>query len=162
MKICNGIKTFSLSLASSSALALVTLGLPAWAVATPKVIELTQVPCQFLESENGVDRGYSSTKKTDCEAINAKTGEERLAAAKTLVLKPGDYVFRVTNENVPYELGFWLRGDGVVGFATLPSVSGGGLALGKTQDYPINLKPGEYIYSCPLNPTPNYKLIVEQ
>ncbi len=162
MKLCNGIKTSLSSLASSSLLALVTFGLPPSVVAAPNVIELTQVPCQFLESENGVDQEYTSTKKADCEAINAKTGEQRLATAKTLVLKPGEYMFRVTNKNVPYELGFWLRGDGIVGFATLPSVSGGGLTLGKTQDYRINLKPGEYVYSCPLNPTPNYKLIVEQ
>jgi hypothetical protein len=45
---------------------------------------------------------------------------------------------------------------------TLPSVSGGGLKMGKTQDYAIDLKPGEYLYSCPLNPTPNYPLIVEE
>jgi hypothetical protein len=61
---------------------------------------------------------------------------------------------------VPYELGFWLRGEGVVGRATLPSVSGGGLTTGKTQDYAIELKPGNYVYSCPLNPTPDYKLVV--
>jgi hypothetical protein len=114
-----------------------------------------------VESERGVDRGYTSTKQADCEAINARTAQQRLAEAKTLVVKPGEYIFRVTNKNVPYDLGFWLRGDGVVAFATLPSVSGGGLSMGKTQDYEINLKPGEYIYSCPLNPTPNYKLIVE-
>jgi hypothetical protein len=42
----------------------------------------------------------------------------------------------------------------------LPSASGGGLTTGKSQDYPITLKPGEYVYSCPLNNTPDYKLIV--
>lgn len=126
-----------------------------------RVIELTQVPCQFLESENGVDRGYKSTKQADCEAINAKSGEQRVAAAKPLVLKPGKYIFRVTNRNVPYELGFWLRGAGVTGRVTLPSVSGGGLTSGKTQDYTITLKPGEYLYSCPLNTTPDYKLTVK-
>lgn len=129
--------------------------------AEPTIIALTQVPCQFLESENGIDRGYKSTKKEDCDSINAKTGDERVAASKGLVLKPGKYVFRVTNKNVPYELGFWLRGDGLVNRAKLPSVSGGGLTTGKTQDYEIELKPGEYVYSCPLNPTPNYKLVVK-
>ena len=61
---------------------------------------------------------------------------------------------------MPYELGFWLRGDGLAARALLPSVSGGGLVTGKTQDYEIELKPGEYVYSCPLNPTPDYKLVV--
>jgi len=83
-----------------------------------------------------------------------------VAKARPLELKPGDYVFRVTNKNVPYELGFWLRGASAAGRLTLPSVSGGGLVPGKTQDYKIALKPGEYVYSCPLNTTPDYKLIV--
>ncbi|MBI2296102.1 MAG: hypothetical protein HYU76_08760 [Betaproteobacteria bacterium] len=124
-------------------------------------IELTQVPCQFLESEGGVDRGYKSRSIKDCEAINAKTAKQRVAQAKPLELKPGKYVFRVTNKNVPYELGFWLRGASAAGRVTLPSVSGGGLMPGKTQDYAIELKPGEYLYSCPLNTTPDYKLVVK-
>jgi hypothetical protein len=133
---------------------------PLWAAEAPRVIELTQVPCQFLESEDGVNRGYSSRSIKDCEAINARTAKERVATAKPLELKPGKYVFRVTNRNVPYELGFWLRGASVAGRVTLPSVSGGGLMPGKSRDYEIELKPGEYLYSCPLNTTPDYKLVV--
>jgi len=125
-----------------------------------KTIELTQTPCQFLESEGGKDRGFKSTKAADCEAINSRTGTQRLAESKTIALKPGKYVFRVSNRNVPYELGFWLRGESLVDRARLPSVSGGGLATGRTQDYAIELKPGNYVYSCPLNPTPDYKLVV--
>jgi len=130
--------------------------------AEPTVIEFTQTPCQFLESEGGADHGYVSAKKADCEAINKRTGADRLAAAEPITLKPGKYVFRVTNRNVPYGLGFWLRGDGIVNRATLPSVSGGGLTQGATKDYEIELKPGEYVYSCPLNPTPDYKLVVTE
>lgn len=133
---------------------------PATAASTAHVIELTQVPCQFLESEGGIDRGYKSRSIKDCEAINAKTGTQRVAQAKPLELKSGKYVFRVANKNVPYELGFWLRGASIVSRVSLPSVSGGGLVQGKTRDYEIELKPGDYVYSCPLNTTPDYKLIV--
>ena len=125
------------------------------------VIELTQTSCQFVESENGVDHGFASIKKSDCEAINAETGAARLIEAKVLTLKPGAYIFRVTNKNVPYQLGFWLRGSGIVGRVTLPSVSGGGLTTGATKDYAVTLKAGEYLYSCPLNSTLDYKLVVE-
>lgn len=135
--------------------------IPATAASTAHVIELTQVPCQFLESEGGVDRGYQSRSIKDCEAINARTGRQRVAQVKPLVLKPGKYVFRVANKNVPYELGFWLRGASAAGRVTLPSVSGGGLLPGKTRDYEIELKPGDYLYSCPLNTTPDYKLMVK-
>lgn len=130
------------------------------ATAAPAVIELTQVACQFLESENGVDHDFKTGRKSDCEAINARTADRRLEEAKVLELEPGEHIFRVTNVDVPYPLGFWIRGDGLVNRVALPSMSGGGLTTGSTKDYKIKLKPGEYVYSCPLNPTPDYKLVV--
>ncbi|MDF2367411.1 hypothetical protein [Sneathiella sp.] len=130
------------------------------------VINLTQTACQFVESENGVDHGYTSSEKADCEKINAKTGEERLANSEVLTLKPGKYIFRVTNKNVPYSLGFWVREEGYNWANPLhklnkTSVSGGGLETGTTLDYEVELKEGEYLYSCPLNTTPDYKLVVK-
>lgn len=121
------------------------------------IVTLTQTPCLFVESEEN-PQAYTSRKSGDCEEINRKTAAQR--TFKTLHLKPGQYIFRVANKNVPYELGFWLRGQGV-GRVTLPSVSGGGLTIGKTQDYTVTLVEGNYYYSCPLNPTPNYPLVVE-
>lgn len=145
----------SAALAASGALA-----------ADSRVIELTQTGCQFLEPEHGVDHGFETTKKADCEAINARTGEERLAEAEVLTLEPGTYTFRVTNQSVPYELGFYLREPDYdwrnpLHKLTKTNISGGGLHQGQTQDYQIELKPGEYIYSCPLNPTPDYRIVVE-
>ena len=126
------------------------------------VIELTQTPCQFVESELDGDLGYSSTNADDCKKINSENGEQRVDQADPIRLKPGSYIFRVTNKSVPYDLGFWLRGSGLVGKVKLPNVSGGGLTEGTTKDYVIDLVAGEYLYSCPLNPTPDYKLIVEE
>ena len=126
--------------------------------ADPTVITLTQTGCQFTEPE-GKDHGFKTTGATDCKKINAQSGEKRLARAKTITLKPGAYIFRVTNKNVPYQLGFYLRGAGV-GRLTLPKVSGGGLVIGKSRDYHITLKEGDYHFSCPLNPTPDYRLKV--
>ncbi|MDD9905118.1 MAG: hypothetical protein OXT06_16235 [Rhodospirillaceae bacterium] len=134
--------------------------------AEPTVVTLTQVACQFVESENGVDHKYKSTQKADCEAINAKSGADRLAKAAPIKLKAGKYIFRVTNKNVPYTLGFWIRDKDYDWRNPLhklnkTSVSGGGMTLGKTLDYEVELKPGQYVYSCPLNTTPDYTLIVE-
>ncbi|MBL4721146.1 MAG: hypothetical protein JKY20_08465 [Alphaproteobacteria bacterium] len=128
--------------------------------ASPMVIKFSQIPCQFIESENGIDHGFQTARKSDCEAINAKSGDQRVSAAKVLKLKPGKYIFRVANKNVPYPLGFWLRGQGLSRL-TLPSVSGGGLVIGATKDYSIELKAGDYVYSCPLNSTPDYRIKVE-
>jgi hypothetical protein len=72
-----------------------------------------------------------------------------VAASKPLQLKQGRYVFRVKNQSVPYELGFWLRGASVAGRVTLPSTSGGGLTLGKTQDDEIALKPPRILVIMP-------------
>ncbi|MDA1000558.1 MAG: hypothetical protein O2807_08605 [bacterium] len=130
------------------------------APASPRVIVLTQTGCQFLEPEK-IDRGYQTKSSADCNAINAQSGDRRITNSKVLELKPGKYIFRVANKNVPYELGFYLRGAGIGRF-TLPKVSGGGLTLGKSQDYAITLREGDYLYSCPLNPTPDYKLIVRR
>ncbi len=136
-------------------------GLPAASgLPTAKIITLTQTGCQFIEPEAG-DKKFKTKSGADCKAINAKSGENRLAASKPITLKPGKYIFRVTNKNVPYELGFYLRGSGL-GRILLPKVSGGGLIRGKTQDYAITLKEGSYVYSCPLNPTPDYPLIVKK
>jgi hypothetical protein len=124
----------------------------------PPIITLTQTGCQFLEPE-AKDHHFETRSSEDCEAINGRTGTQRLEAAKPLRLKPGPYIFRVTNKNVPYELGFYLRGAGL-GRLTLPKVSGGGLVEGKTQDYVVELTEGQYHYSCPLNPTPDYPIVV--
>ena len=161
-------KTIALSILSGLGALAVAGGLSASnadAAGNPKIVVLTQVGCQFIESEP-TNHMFMPKKGADCEAINKKTGKDRLAKAKAIKLKPGKYVFRVTNKNVPYTLGFWIRSKGYnwknpIHKLTKVSVSGGGLKLGKSQDYEVTLKPGEYVYSCPLNPTPNYRLIVE-
>ncbi len=115
--------------------------------------------------KNGVDHAFKTGRKEDCEVINAGSGAKRLAQAKVLALKPGRYIFRVRNENVPYELGFWLREHDYnwanpLHKLTKTSISGGGLTEGTTKDYEVELEAGEYVYSCPLNPTPDYRLVV--
>ncbi|MDY6937516.1 MAG: hypothetical protein SWY16_07605 [Cyanobacteriota bacterium] len=125
----------------------------------PTVVTLTQTGCQFLETE-ARDYEYQPANARECDRINAETLSEREAQFKPLTLKPGDYIFKVTNQDVPYELGFYLRGAGATG-VRLPKVSGGGLNSGTTAEYQITLKPGNYVFSCPLNPTPDYPIVVE-
>ena len=91
--------------------------------------------------------------------INDETLAARKLGFKPLKLAPGKYIFCVTNANVPYPLGFYLRGKGVK-VVTLPKVSGGDLMQGMTQDYEIELIPGDYVFNCPRNPTPDYRVVV--
>ena len=122
------------------------------------VIDLTQVGCQFLEVENK-NYQYQPTNAEDCKKINSETLATRQSGFKPLELKPGKYIFRVTNSNVSYPLGFYLRGEGFKQ-VSLPKVSGGGLTQGTTKDYEITLTSGKYVFSCPLNPTPDYPIVV--
>jgi len=63
---------------TAAAIALTTSGLVNTAVAEDAtVIELTQVNCQFVESEHGKNHGFASTEKKDCEAIHEQSGDER-------------------------------------------------------------------------------------
>ncbi len=133
-----------------------SFALPLHALAVT-VIELTQTPCTIIEAEVS-PRTFTSNSAEDCKRINRETEGQR--EFKVLRLKAGKTVFRVSNKDVPYDLGFWVRGKGL-GRLTLPSVAGGGLGAGTTKDYEVDLVPGEYFYSCPLNPTPNYPLVVE-
>ena len=121
------------------------------------IVTLTQTPCLFVESVDN-PKHYRSKKSADCIAINKQTAGQR--QFNPLYLPPGKVTFRVANDNVPYELGFWVRGQGL-GRVSLPSVSGSGLMPGQTKEYAFTLKKGKNWYSCPLNPTPNYTLIVE-
>lgn len=122
------------------------------------VISLTQVGCQFLEVE-AKDHQYQPKSAADCKKINSETLATRKSGFKPLELQPGKYIFRVSNSNVPYSLGFYLRGEGIKK-VSLPKVSGGGLTQGVTKDYEITLTPGKYLFSCPLNPTPDYPIVV--
>lgn len=110
-----------------------------WSTAhSTEAIKLTQTGCQFLEPE-AIDNQFTTNQADDCLAINKKSGANRLATSKTIHLKPGGYIFRVTNNNVPYPSGFWLQDEGL-GHLTLPSVSGDGIETGQSSDDAIKLK----------------------
>lgn len=77
-----------------------------------------------------------------------------------LDLSPGYYVFEVTNTEVAKDLGFYLQD------AEGAQVKESGLKklVGKGQTNTtgvVFLAPGEYQYSCPLNPTPHYTVTVK-
>ena len=84
-----------------------------------------------------------------------------------LDLAPGQYRFRVTNASVDHEVGFFIQKaadkDGAPGeTAVANSFTEGPIAIGETsQTGVVTLAPGEYVYSCPLNPTPHYTITVK-
>jgi len=84
-----------------------------------------------------------------------------------LELAPGKYQFKVTNKSVAKDVGFVIQeakdkdGD-VMKTAVTNSFGESVVAEGQTTTTGIvELKAGEYVYSCPLNPTPKYTLTVK-
>ena len=84
----------------------------------------------------------------------------------TLNLKPGKYQFRIVNKDVDKDLGFVIqKAEDKVEDAMKTAVPNSfTTALVKKGEFQytgvVELKKGEYVYSCPLNPTPHYTLYV--
>lgn len=84
-----------------------------------------------------------------------------------LNLAPGKYQFRVVNKNVDKELGFVIQKEedkdvDVMKSAIPNSFTTASVKKGDVQyTGVVELKNGTYLYSCPLNPTPHYKIIVK-
>ena len=84
-----------------------------------------------------------------------------------LNLTSGKYQFRVVNKNVDKDLGFVIQKENdkdadVMETAVPNSFTTSYVKKGEVQYTGIvELKDGTYVYSCPLNPTPHYKLIVK-
>lgn len=86
---------------------------------------------------------------------------------QNLSLKPGKYQFRVVNKDVEKDLGFVIqkaadkKGD-VMKTAVPNSFTTAMVKKGEAQyTGVVDLKAGEYVYSCPLNPTPHYAISVK-
>ena len=85
---------------------------------------------------------------------------------KELKLSEGTYVFEIENTGVDHEVGFVLIKDGADASKPENHIKNAyvqkPVAKGATQNSKeVKLEKGTYAYFCPLNPTPQYKLIVE-
>ncbi|MBO3698026.1 cupredoxin domain-containing protein [Roseivirga sp. E12] len=84
---------------------------------------------------------------------------------EALTLKPGKYIFEVTNSGVDHEVGFVIapvtngkEGDHIKAGYLPKAIKDGEKASSKV----VELKAGTYNYFCPLNPTPHYQIIVKE
>lgn len=83
---------------------------------------------------------------------------------KSITLSEGTYMFEITNTGVGHDVGFVLAPKGKtdaknhIKNAYVTSVVKNNT---KGHSKKVTLKKGEYVYFCPLNPTPQYTLIVK-
>jgi hypothetical protein len=118
-----------------------------------RVLALHQSACRFVEAEP--DATFEANDALGCRKYMYEELPHR--SHRALRLGAGRVVLEVTNEGVAHEVGIWLRreSDGTV------IATGGGIAPGASGRYDVELVAGRYLYSCPLNPTPAYLIVVE-
>ena len=83
---------------------------------------------------------------------------------KSITLSEGTYVFEIANTNVGHDVGFVLAPKGKTDAANhikeayVKEVVKNNTTGASNE---VKLTKGTYVYFCPLNPTPQYTLIVE-
>jgi len=98
-------------------------------------------------------------KEVKIVSLEQTTGE---FTQKQITLSAGTYVFEIANSNVDHNVGFVLapksNPDAHIknAYVTSPVATGT-----KETSKEVTLAKGEYVYFCPLNPTPQYTLVVE-
>jgi plastocyanin len=83
---------------------------------------------------------------------------------QSITLSPGDYVFEIANNGIDHEVGFVLAPKGKTDQAhhiKNAYVTSTVKKDSKSKSKVVRLEKGEYTYFCPLNPTPQYRLIVK-
>lgn len=83
---------------------------------------------------------------------------------KGLTLDAGEYVFEIANNGVDHEVGFVIAPKGMTEQAhhikegyVKETVKNGS----KSTSSVVKLAAGEYVYFCPMNPTPQYTITVK-
>ena len=114
---------------------------------------------------SNISLAQSKEQKVTVIDLSQTTSEFNI---KGLQLKPGKYQFKVTNLDVNKELGFVIqkasdKDKDVMKTAVENSFTTALIKKGDTQlTGVVELKEGEYVYSCPLNPTPHYTISVKK
>ncbi len=143
-------------------------------IITSLVATLFLASCGSTSSETDTEKPMEETKVEEvaveepAEQVKVIQLEEIPGAFTTeeLVLEEGTYTFEVTNKGIDKEVAFvlapakeGLQQEDWISDAMLTSAIADGQTASSTK--PVKLEKGEYLYFCPLNSTPQYKLTVK-
>ena len=120
-------------------------------------VKVPETPVVVKEVVTEVTKKIINVKTIALEQIDGEFTQ------KELTLDAGTYVFEISNKDIDHEVGFVLAPKGKTepehhiktAYVTSPVPTG---STSKTNE--VVLTAGEYVYFCPLNPTPQYTLIV--
>lgn len=101
----------------------------------------------------------ANAQKVKTVALEQTKGE---FTQKQITLSEGTYVFEIANNNVGHNVGFVLAPKSDVKKHIKNAYVKKQVANNtKGTSNKVTLKKGTYVYFCPLNPTPQYTLVVE-
>lgn len=122
-----------------------------------KIISTLVIILAFTLGTNAQDKMMKHTK-TKVVALEQTKGE---FTQKEITLKAGTYIFEISNNNVGHQVGFVLapksNPDAHIKTAYVTKAVENNATESSNA---TTLEKGEYVYFCPLNPTPQYILIV--
>lgn len=127
-----------------------------------KIISILVIVLAFSIQTNAQDQMMKDTKATVVSLEQTKGDFTQ----KEVTLKEGSYIFEISNNNVGHKVGFVLvpkgkdasNPDNHIKTAYVTSaVENNTIETSKV----TTLEKGEYVYFCPLNPTPQYTLTVK-
>ena len=125
-----------------------------------KVISILVIALAFTLNTNAQDKMMKDVKTISLEQTKGEFVQ------KSLTVSEGTYVFEVSNNHVGKDVGLVLvpkgkdaaNAENHIKTAYVTAV----VKDGKVEkSNATTLTKGEYVYFCPLNPTPQYSLIVE-
>ncbi|WP_411766014.1 plastocyanin/azurin family copper-binding protein [Winogradskyella sp. A3E31] len=128
-----------------------------------KVISILVIALTFPLTSNAQDDMKKDAMMMDDEAkvVSLEQTKGKFTQEK-MTLKEGSYIFEINNNNVGHNVGFVLAPKSdpdahiKTAYVTNPVANNS-----KEKTKVTILEKGEYIYFCPLNPTPKYTLVVE-
>ncbi len=116
-------------------------------------LRLTVAGCRVEEAEPE----FSVDDPTREACVEANRLQFASRSQRALVLSAGLWRVTVENRHTDRDAGLWIRRAADPSASVL---SAGGAAPGGEQIYEVELTPGDYLYSCPITPTVDYRLEV--
>lgn len=125
-----------------------------------KIISILVIALAFTLTGNAQDKMKAKATVVTLEQTKGEFTQ------KEITLKEGNYIFEISNNNVGHQVGFVLVPKGKdaskpENHITTAYVTKAVENNTKETSKVTTLAKGEYVYFCPLNPTPQYTLIVE-
>ena len=128
-----------------------------------KIISILVFALTFIGTVNAQDSMKKDAMMAEAKAtIIALEQTKGEFTQKEITLKEGAYIFEVSNNNVGHKVGFVLAPKANPDAHIKTAYVTKAVENNRTESSNVTkLTKGEYVYFCPLNPTPQYTLIVE-